>query len=470
MFVLHWQAILRQLGQLGHGGVMIDEGDIELHQQLQNLYKSTRAAKVNSWQQVLFTRDPIEWFSESNELFYITSAVTFKELFVAQHFQRDIVRGLDGFISTSKKQMEIARKLAEDCCKYGIENQDSRLPCKGCLGFWYLSCANGRSSKQCLGILVIGKVVGEVFSGKVLGGGGEGAAVATSSPFPPASVSGCNLPQINAPNKHHKVCYFLARSPLDGTSCQICSLHGTVGYLVSEPLRAIIKGAPLEDARHLTHRYDRMRQEFEIQAAEVIRRQSKSRDTSAESALKLKSAEKKLTELKSSMLALGREATAAMSSVEDQQQETTFQKLLTMVDAERSYHQNVIAILEKLHSEMILEEQMEDSSLPPEIPPRDYNIPSPNNDIVSDRSNGQDDENKSESYFIAKVIHSFDAQADGELGLELDDYVVVRQVASNGWSEGECNGKAGWFPSAYVERETKFQQPNYLEMILHHNF
>ncbi|KAK6137199.1 hypothetical protein DH2020_029058 [Rehmannia glutinosa] len=336
------QAILRQLGQLGHGGVMIDEGDIELHQQLQNLYKSTRAAK---------------------------------------HFQRDIVRGLDGFISTSKKQMEIARKLAEDCCKYGIENQDSASPL---------------------------------------------ARVASDFGTSHASM------------EDHRE-----------------TMLGNLGYQGLEPLHAIIKGAPLEDARHLTHRYDRMRQEFEIQAAEVIRRQSKSRDTSAESALKLKSAEKKLTELKSSMLALGREATAAMSSVEDQQQETTFQKLLTMVDAERSYHQNVIAILEKLHSEMILEEQIEDSSLPPEIPSRDYNIPSPNNDIVSDRSNGQDDENKSESYFIAKVIHSFDAQADGELGLELDDYVVVRQVASNGWSEGECNGKAGWFPSAYVEKRDK---------------
>ncbi|KAI3468479.1 hypothetical protein Pfo_025142 [Paulownia fortunei] len=335
------QAILRQLGQLGHGGVMIDEGDVELHQQLQNLYKSTRAAK---------------------------------------HFQRDIVRGLDGFISTSKKQMEIARKLAEDCCKYGIENQDSASPL---------------------------------------------ARVASDFGTSHASM------------EDHRE-----------------TMLGILGYQVSEPLCVLISGAPLEDARHLTHRYDRMRQEFEIQAAEVIRRQSKSRDTSAENALKLKNAEKKLTELKSSMLALGREATAAMLSVEDQQQETTFQKLFTTVDAERSYHQNVIAILEKLHSEMILEEQMEDSSLQSEIPQRDK-IPSPNNEIVSNRSNGHDDENKRDIYFIAKVIHSFDAQADGELSLEVDDYVIVRQVASNGWSEGECNGKAGWFPSAYVVKRSK---------------
>lgn len=55
------------------------------------------------------------------------------------------------------------------------------------------------------------------------------------------------------------------------------------------------------------------------------------RDTSSETALKLKSAEKRLADLKSSMLTIGREAAAAMLSVEDQQQETTFQKLLTMV-------------------------------------------------------------------------------------------------------------------------------------------
>ncbi|KAL3818380.1 hypothetical protein ACJIZ3_004285 [Penstemon smallii] len=336
------QTILRQLGQLGHEGIMFDEADMLRHQQLQNLYKSTRAAK---------------------------------------HFQKDIVRGLEGFISTSKKQMEIARKLAEDCCKYGIENQDC--------GFLLASVASDFGTSH-------------------------------------------------ASMEDHRE-----------------TMLGILGYQVSEPLRALMGSAPLEDARHLTQRYDRMRQEFEIQAAEVIRRQSKSRDSSAESSIKLKSAEKKLTELKSSMLALGREATAAMLSVEDQQQETTFQKLLTMVEAERSYHRNVMAILEKLHSEMILEEQTEDSSLESEIQPRDKNIPSPDHEIVSNRSSngqGDDGDDKSDTYFIAKVIHPFDAQADGELNLEVDDYVVVRQVGSNGWSEGECNGKAGWFPSAYVEK------------------
>lgn len=34
---------------------------------------------------------------------------------------------------------------------------------------------------------------------------------------------------------------------------------------VAEPLRAMVVGAPLEDARHLAQRYDRVRQEAEAQ-------------------------------------------------------------------------------------------------------------------------------------------------------------------------------------------------------------
>ncbi|PKI38552.1 hypothetical protein CRG98_040985 [Punica granatum] len=44
---------------------------------------------------------------------------------------------------------------------------------------------------------------------------------------------------------------------------------------VAEPLRAMIMGSPLEDARHLAQRYDRVRQEAESQAIEVSKRQSR---------------------------------------------------------------------------------------------------------------------------------------------------------------------------------------------------
>ncbi|KAI5656654.1 hypothetical protein M9H77_25447 [Catharanthus roseus] len=338
------QAILRQLGQLGHEALMVNDVDQEHYQQLQNLYKSTRAAK---------------------------------------HFQRDIARGVEGFILTSKKQMEITRRLAEDCCKYGIENRSDAV--------------------------------------------------------------------------------HLARAASDfGTSHASMEDHrenmlGILASQVCEPLRVSIAGAPLEDARHLTHQYDRVRQEFEAQAADVLRRRSKYKDSSPENLIKLKNAEARLSDLKSTMLTLGKEATEAMLDVEDQQQQITFQKLLTMVHAERSYHQNIVTILENLHSKMILEDQLNESSSQSAFPQGDGHVPSSNKDMTN-RSDYQGDtdekgnEDENDTYFIAKVIHSFDAQAEGELSLTVDDYVVVRQVAPNGWSEGECNGKAGWFPSAYVEK------------------
>lgn len=41
-------------------------------------------------------------------------------------------------------------------------------------------------------------------------------------------------------------------------------------YQVAEPLRAMVMGAPLEDARHLAQRYDRMRQEAEAQVSLIF--------------------------------------------------------------------------------------------------------------------------------------------------------------------------------------------------------
>lgn len=29
------------------------------------------------------------------------------------------------------------------------------------------------------------------------------------------------------------------------------------------------------------------------------------------------------------------------------------------------------------------------------------------------------------------------------------------QVTSSGWAEGECKGKAGWFPYEYIERRER---------------
>ncbi|KAK4793260.1 hypothetical protein SAY86_023695 [Trapa natans] len=335
------QAVLKHLGSLSGEAFMVDEDELQCHRQLQNLYESTRAAK---------------------------------------HLQRNIVRGVEGFISLTSRQMEIVRKLAERCRKYGVENQNS------------------------------------------------GSA--------------------------------LARAALQFGTSHISmedereALIGILGNQVSEPLRTMINGPPLEDARHLTQQYDKLRQEVEVQAADVMRRQSKSRVStpSVESAMRLKAAEGRLTELKSAMMALGKVATDAMLSVEDQQQKITFQQLFKMVDAERSYHRNIVAILEKLHAEMMLEKELSVPSSPTSVATQtDADTGSTPGDAKLSCSDYYEESEQQETCFLAKVIHPFDAQADGELSLTVGDYIIVQQVTPTGWSKGECNGEAGWFPSAYVE-------------------
>jgi len=79
------QAVLKQFvgGYGGSDNVVTNEAEFQLYQKLEKLYISTRAAK---------------------------------------HFQRDVVRGVEGYIVTSSKQVEIGNKLSEDSRKYGVEN------------------------------------------------------------------------------------------------------------------------------------------------------------------------------------------------------------------------------------------------------------------------------------------------------------------------------------------------------------
>jgi endophilin-A len=44
------------------------------------------------------------------------------------------------------------------------------------------------------------------------------------------------------------------------------------GTQVANPLRAMVTGAPLEDARQLTNRYKALRQDVEVQATKVGKR------------------------------------------------------------------------------------------------------------------------------------------------------------------------------------------------------
>ncbi|EEF49486.1 SH3 domain-containing protein 2 [Ricinus communis] len=342
------QAVLKQFGASGYGGadgVITDEAELHQHQKLEKLYISTRAGK---------------------------------------HFQRDIVRGVEGYIVTGAKQVEIGTKLSEDCRKYGAEN----------------TCTSGNTlSKAALN-------------------------------------------------------YERARAQMEKERGNLLKALGTQ---VAEPLRAMVMGTPLEDARHLAQRYDRMRQEAEAQAIEVSKRQAKVREMpgSPELAMKLEAAESKLQDLKSNMAVLGKEAAAAMAAVEAQQQRLTLQRLIAMVEAERAYHQRVLQILDQLESEMISERQRIEAPPPPSVensmpPPPSYE--EVNGVYASQSHNGSTD---GMGYFLGEVIHSYQAESNVELTLSVGDYVVVRKVTNNGWAEGECKGKAGWFPFGYIERRER---------------
>lgn len=341
------QNFIKQFGGSGYGNsdnVVTDEAELHQHQKLEKLYISTRSSK---------------------------------------HFQRDIVRGVEGYIVTGSKQVEIGNKLSEDSRKYGVEN----------------TCTSGNTLSK--------------------------AALSFSR----------------------------ARAQMEKEKGTLLKALGTQ---VAEPLRAMVMGAPLEDARHLAQRYDRMRQEAEAQAIDVSKRQIKVRETpgNIDNNLKLESAETKLQDLKSNVTVLGKEAVAAMSAVEAQQQRLTLQRLIAMVESERSYHQRILQILDQLEGEMVSERQRIEAPPSPVVedpmpPPPPYEEA---NGFSSQTVNGSTD---SMGYFLGMAVHSYQAESDVELSLSVGDYVVIRKVAGGGWAEGECKGRAGWFPFGYIERRDR---------------
>ncbi|KAM0004974.1 putative SH3 domain, AH/BAR domain superfamily, SH3-like domain superfamily protein [Helianthus debilis subsp. tardiflorus] len=337
------QAVLKQFagGLGGSEDLLANEIELQQHQKLEKLYISTRAAK---------------------------------------HFQRDIVRGVEGFIVVGSKQVEIGTKLSEDSRKYGAEN----------------TCTSGNALSK--------------------------AAMSYSS----------------------------ARMDIEKERENLLKALGTQ---VAEPLRAMVVGAPLEDARRHAQRYDRVRQEAESQVIEVARRQAKVKesDGNPDNVSKFEAAQARLQELKSSMNILGKEAVATMSAVEAQQQRLTLQRLITMVEAEKHHYEKVVHILDRLEGEMLQERQRIDvtPTAAAVLPPEDES----KNSVSAPQRNGNSTDNM--DYFLAEVIHPYEAESDAELSLTVGDYVVVRKVSTNGWAEGECEGKAGWFPLEYVERRDR---------------
>ncbi|KAK8960556.1 hypothetical protein KSP40_PGU020389 [Platanthera guangdongensis] len=327
------QAVIKQFSGSGYESsdvMVIDEVELYRHQQLEKLYKSTRAAR---------------------------------------DFQKDVVRAGEVFTSIEHRHIEAGTKLSDDCYKYGGENYAS----------------DGSLAKA-------------------------------------VSLYGGAL--VNVEKEYEEHTKFLITQ-------------------IMEPLRSMATGSALEDARHLAQRYSRMRQEAEAQVGEVSRRQFRVKEAPIlENSSKLQSSESKINDLKANMAVLGKEAAAALATVESQQQRHTFQRLVAMVEAEKSFHLRVAAILDDVEAEMLSEKQRKESSIPS----------APN--LATHPTHPTPKRSEKALYFLAEALHAFTGISEKELSLAVGDYVVVRQmqVETSGWSEGECKGRAGWFPSAYVER------------------
>ena len=367
-----------KFGGGGGGNLLLDKAEQQRQEELGRLYTSTRAAK---------------------------------------HFQKDIVKGIEGFVSTGHKQLEITSRLAGDCERYGSEG-----------------------------------------------------------------------PSVKAPLSRATIQYSSARHKMEK---ERENFHKALSTLVAEPLKIMINGAPLMDARRMKEKYERLRQDADSQATEVTRRRAKEAKEGSgnpEQVAKLQAAEQKAEEITAAMQTMGKNATTSMGVVESQQQNATLQKILAMIEYERAYYQRVTAILDQLHND--IESQVKGVSHGAPAPPTPLLTNSADNagrqstgllrfsnsssnprseDGYLDKVQAQVQdqvqvqvqvralagpppaaENKS---FYAIATHDFEGEDEGELTISIGDEVLVRQVTSSGWSEGECNGQSGWFPSTYAKKE-----------------
>lgn len=95
---------MKQFGGGVYGGsdnVVTDQIELQLYQRLEKLYISTRAGKVSCF----FLLREFSIFI----LIYLHSPSLIMVSLYFQHYQRDIVRGVEGYIVTGSKQVEIGR-------------------------------------------------------------------------------------------------------------------------------------------------------------------------------------------------------------------------------------------------------------------------------------------------------------------------------------------------------------------------
>ncbi|GBG79241.1 hypothetical protein CBR_g29292 [Chara braunii] len=343
------------LGKFGHKSesnvVIIDEHELQRHQQLERLSASTSMGKA---------------------------------------FQRDIVKAVDGLVGTGNKTSEVATKLADDCRRYSTEISSSSNSLK------------------------------------------RGAQM-----------------------------YSQARGQVE---MERDMMHRYLGLQVVEPLKAMVMGAPLEEARALMKQYERVRQEAQIQANQLYRRQSRARESGGDGEIssKIQEAEMKMEEYAATLSTLGKETASALIAVEAQQQKLTLQRLIAMVELERAFYLKGAEILEQVLAQMNAERSQTETT-----PPMGMREDVTGN-ASQQQANGKEDSAQRPpqnfQFFLAEVMFPFEAEATGEMSLTKGDFVVVRQVTAAGWAEGECKGKAGWFPATFVEHRQRVPASKIMEV------
>ncbi|KAI8531994.1 hypothetical protein RHMOL_Rhmol11G0178500 [Rhododendron molle] len=315
-------------------------------------------------------------------------------------------------------------------------------------------------------VMVVGVALPAVF--KQFGAGGYGSD---------------NVVPDKAELQHHQKLEKLYISTRAAKHFQKDIVRGVEGYIVTgskqveiEPLRAMVMGAPLEDARHLAQRYDRVRQEAESPAIEVSRRQAKFRETgNPDVALKLEASETKQQDLKSNMGIL-------VYMCMELDLETDLCWILPRLFSRLNQNELIIReffrylislkartylfLLENLREvpivvirQMISERQRIEAPLSPimdsmPLPPSYEEV---NGVFASPTTNGSTD---SMGYFLGEVMYSYQAESDVELNLS----IVLQLFMFHGFDRGQtmagpnanARGKpVGFHLGTYVERRER---------------
>ncbi|GBG65330.1 hypothetical protein CBR_g50366 [Chara braunii] len=179
-------------------------------------------------------------------------------------------------------------------------------------------------------------------------------------------------------------------------------MHRYLGLQVVEPLKAMVMGAPLEEARALMKQYERVRQEAQIQAS-------------------------------------------------------------ILVELERTFYLRAAEVLEQVLAQMNADRSQTDTT-PPMGMREDITGNTTHQQANGKEESAQRSPPQAFQFFLAEVMFPFEAETVGEMTLTKGDFVVVRQVTGTGWAEGECKGKAGWFPSTFVEHRQRVPASKIMEV------